>query len=42
MGLAAHVDLHHGLDIVSRQLTGLDDPNSNLRDKLKHRINTLM
>lgn len=33
VGLSTHMDLHHGFDVVSRQLTGLDDPNTNLRKK---------
>lgn len=31
VGLSTHMDLHHRFDVVSRQLTGLDDPNTNLR-----------
>lgn len=27
------MDLHHRFNVVSRQLTGLDDPNTNLRGK---------
>lgn len=33
VGLAAHMDLHYGFDVVSRQLTGLNDPNTNLRER---------
>lgn len=35
VGLSTHMDLHHGFDVVSRQLTGLDDPNTNLRGKTR-------
>lgn len=35
VGLSTHMDLHYGFDVVSRQLTGLDDPNTNLRKKNK-------
>lgn len=27
------MDLHYRFNVVSRQLTGLDDPNTNLREK---------
>lgn len=32
VGLVAHRDLHHWLDVVARQLTGLDDPYADLVD----------
>lgn len=31
VSLSTHVNLHYRFDVVSRQLTGLDDPNPNLR-----------
>lgn len=33
VGLSTHMDLHHRFDVVSRQLTGLNDSNTNLRAK---------
>lgn len=38
VGLSTHVDLHHGFDVIPRQLTGLDDPNTDLKDKQYHGI----
>ncbi len=35
VGLSAHINLHHWLDVVARQLTSLDDPDTNLKDKEK-------
>lgn len=35
VGLSTHVDLHHRFDVVPRELTGLNDPNTNLREKKK-------
>lgn len=32
VGLVAHRHLHHRLDVVTTQLTGLDDPNTDLED----------
>lgn len=31
VSLSTHVNLHDRFDVVSRQLTGLNDPNPNLR-----------
>lgn len=31
VGLFTHVNLHHRFDVVAGQLTGLNDPNTNLK-----------
>lgn len=33
VGLSTHTDLHHRLDVVARQLTGLNDPNTDLKEE---------
>lgn len=32
VGLSTHINLHHRLDVVARQLTGLNDPHTNLKE----------
>lgn len=37
VGLSTRMDFHHGFDVVARQLTGLNDPNTYLREKKAQR-----
>ncbi|TNN74622.1 hypothetical protein EYF80_015169 [Liparis tanakae] len=38
VGLSTHVHLHHWFDVVARQLAGLDDSDTDLKDVKHHRI----
>lgn len=35
MGVPTNVNLDYWFDVIARQLTGLDDPDSNLRDRMR-------